>query len=87
MKQLQFNLDLRSLSIGFFACFAFILLSAFGNPEQSAETRYEAVSGETAVVILDKHTGQFIYKEDLSVWVSGTFEDVHKQGRPAIRKK
>jgi len=87
MKQVKSHLHLRSLIIGFFACAAIIVFSSFSGPNEALQGRYQTASGNEATIILDTYSGKFIYKENLSTWSSGTFEDVFENARPAVRKK
>lgn len=87
MKLVKSHLHLKSLLIGFFACAAIIVFSSFSSPTEGEQGRYQTAGGDEATIVIDTHSGNFIYKENLATWSSGTFEDVFKHARPAVRKK
>ncbi len=91
MKNITITIDLRSLGLGALGMLCIGLLSNFNNADQPRENavdevrRYQAVSGESGLVILDTKTGQYIMpKNSISrpIWTKGDFSTTYSESRP-----
>lgn len=89
MKNITITIDLKSLALGVVGVLCIGLLSNFNHGDQPRGNaaddvrRYQAISGERGLVILDTKTGQYII--DASYvgkprWVRGDFATTHADG-------
>ncbi|GAB3226119.1 hypothetical protein [Spirosoma arcticum] len=86
MKNITITIDLKSLCLGAVGVLCICLLSNFNNADQPRDNavdevrRYQAVSGESGIVILDTKTGQYIIEKTTigqPRWAKGDFATTH----------
>lgn len=90
MKNLTITIDLKSLCLGAFGVLCIGLLSNFNNanqPRSSADDevrRYQAISSDRGIIIVDTKTGQYIIDRSNALtklrWVKGDFSATHNKG-------
>ena len=86
MKNITVTIDLKSLCLGAVGVLCIGLLSNFNNADQPRGSavdevrRYQTVSGENGIVILDTKTGQYIIDRATfgqPRWMKGDFVTTH----------
>ena len=90
MKNITITIDLKSLCLGALGVLCIGLLSNFNPADQPRNDaadevgRYQAVSGEGGLLILDTKTGQYIMPKNAigrTIWTKGDFTTTHADGK------
>ena len=91
MKNMTITLDLKSLCLGALGVFCIVALSNFNRPAPQPNDatdevrRYQAVSGERGLIILDTKTGKFLLDVNYigrARWQKGDFETMQNDKTP-----
>ena len=90
MKNITITIDLKSLVLGAVGVLCIGLLSNFNNGDQlrgnaaDEVRRYQAISSDRGIIILDTKTGQYLIDRSNALtklrWIKGDFSTTHNDG-------
>lgn len=90
MKNITITIDPKSLCLGAVGVLCIGLLSNFNNADQLRSNaadevrRYQAISSDRGIIILDTKTGQYLIDRSNALaklhWIKGNFSATHNEG-------
>jgi hypothetical protein len=83
---MKYNLDTKSIVIGFLGAALLISTISFKNTSDGKEGKFQTATGAKGVVILDTQTGSYIIAPDINdigkvQWIKGDFQDTYATGK------
>jgi hypothetical protein len=83
---MKYNVDIKSLIIGFLGAALLISSIGFKNNGDGKEGKFQAATGDKGVIILDTQTGSYIVAPFITdvgkvQWVKGDFYKTYESGK------